>query len=265
MKEALRDDDEIEPTPMVRRVTDAAMVNEVVNHPAVRPWIAGPIEDELDVTPVLADPRNIALWGQHGGVVFVYRQPTIYEAHTQVLPAGRGRWTLKMTQAALLWLFAGTDALEVLTRVPRGNVGALALAEAVHGEFEFTNKKGWIHKGEVIPADVYSLTIQRWMHTAPDLVERGRWFHDALNAEYRRLGKLDHIHDDDQVHDRYVGAAVEMMLAGEPLKGAALYNRWADLAGYASVQVINLVPLMVDIAEAVLHIKGGKFEVVLCR
>jgi hypothetical protein len=151
----------------VTRVTDPEVVNRVINHPAVRPYVAGPIEEPLDVAPLLADPRNIALWGQHGGIVFIHMQPCVYEAHTQVLPEGRGSWTLEMAQAALLWLFAGTDALEVLTRVPKGNAPALALAKAVHGEFEFTNKKGWMLRGEMIPADVYSLTIQRWMRTAP--------------------------------------------------------------------------------------------------
>jgi hypothetical protein len=251
--------------PLVERVTDPEAVNRVINNPSVLPWVRGSIEGPLDSTPVLADPRNIALFGQHGGIVFTFVQSGVYEAHTQVLPEGRGPWALQMAQAALLWLFAGTEAVEVLTRAPHGNLGALALAKAVHGELEFTNQKGWVLNGEVVPADIYSLPIQRWMRTAPNLIERGRWFHDALKREYRRLGRLDHIHDDDDVHDRYVGVAVEMILAGQAVKGVMLYNRWAAFAGYAPVQIVNLDPLMIDISEAVLLVERGTFRVIRCR
>jgi hypothetical protein len=192
-------------------------------------------------------------------------QSGVYEAHTQVLPEGRGAWALQMAHAAVLWLFAGTDAVELLTRVPHGNRPALALTKAMHGEFDFTCKKGWVYDGKIVACDIYSMPIQTWMRTAPNLVERGRWFHESLKREYRRIGQLDHIHDDDDVHDRYVGVAVEMILAGQVVKGAMLYNRWAALAGYEPLQIVNFDPLMIDISESVLLVEKGTFKVVKCR
>jgi hypothetical protein len=251
---------------IVDRSFDAETINRVINHPAVKPWVAGDIEGDLDVSPVLRNPRNFALFGRHGGIIFTWVQPCVYEAHTQVLPEGRGAWALQMANAALLWLFAGTDALEVLTRVPHGNRGARALAQAVHGVFEFTNARGFMLDGETVPADIYSLTIQTWMRTAPNLIERGHWFHDAVELEFERLGRARSDHpDDDDVHQRYAGAAVEMALAGQIYKAVALYNRWAAFAGYPGANVVSLDPPTVDISDCVLTIENGAIKVISCQ
>jgi hypothetical protein len=251
---------------MIERSFNADAINRVINDPTIKPWVAGGIEGDLDVAPVLADPRNVALFGQHGGIIFTWVQPCVYEAHTQVLPAGRGPWALEMAHAALSWLFSGTDALEVLTRVPHGNRAARGLAQAVHGVLEFTNPRGFILGGTFVPADIYSLTIQTWMRTAPNLIERGHWFHTAIEREFDRLGveRADHP-DDDDVHQRYAGAAVEMALAGQIHKSVALYNRWAAFAGYPGAQVLSLDPLQVDISDCVLTIEGGVIKVISCR
>jgi hypothetical protein len=250
---------------MIERIYDPAVVNAVVNDPTVKPWVAGGIEGDLDVSPVLADPRNIALFGRHGGVIFTWVQPCVYEAHTQVLPQGRGAWALQMVHATASWLFAGTDALEVLTRVPHGNRGARALVQAVQGVFEFTNPLGFVLDGELVPADIYSLTIQTWMRTAPGLVERGHWFHDAVEREFDRLGVKRVEHSDDDVHQRYAGAAVEMALAGQFHKSVALYNRWAAFAGYPGARVLSLDPPQIDISDCVLTIENGLIRVVSCQ
>lgn len=246
---------------MLQRQHDAAHINEIVNDPSVYPWVSGRHTGPLDVSPLIADGRNVALFGEHGGVIFVAHQPGLYEAHTQVLPAGRGRWTFDTVNAALHWMFTRSDAIEIMTRCPHGNLGAKALARAIHGELEFTNPRGWTKDGNAIPADIYSLDIQRWMKTAPGLPERGRWFHDRLEAEYAGLGKAPDLHADDETHDRYVGAAVDMMLGGQPHKGVVFYNRWAVMADYATVGIVTETPLVIDIRDALLCVRDNDFWV----
>src|SRR5947209_10090690 len=128
----------------IERHFDAKRLNEIVNHPSVYPWVQGAVTGELDLSDPISDPRNVLLMGEHGGVVFGWHSPGIYEAHTQVLPEGRGAWSVAMVRAALEWMFTRTDAMEIWTRVPHGNLGARALAKAIGGKFEFRMEKGWV-------------------------------------------------------------------------------------------------------------------------
>lgn len=250
----------------LRREFSAEHLNRVVNDPSVFNWVKGAFEGEyLDLTPMVQDRNNVLLMGEHGGVVFTQHQMGLYEAHTQVLPAGRGAWTLKMVNAALSYMFSRTEAVEIVTRVPEGNVAALALTRAIHGDLEFRREAGWILEGKVVPADLYSLSVQKWMKTAPGLTERGQWFHNRLEQEYSRLGKTTPQHPEDAIHDRYVGASIEMILGGQPQKAVVFYNRWAKMAGYEEIRVVTDRPLVVDIREALILVRDRNFWVMTCR
>lgn len=240
---------------------DAKRLNEIVNHPEVFPWVKGPTDEPIDLTEVVTRGDTVTLLGKHGGILFRCLQPGLWEAHTQIEPAGRGRWALECVQACLAWLLTRTDAMEVMTRCPKGNLAALALAKAIGGVKEFTNPQGWHKDGKPIPADIYGLRIQDWMRMAPGLVERGKWFHDRLTAELAKHGAEEIAHPDDEVHDRYVGAAVEMFLGGQSMKGCILYNRWAAMAGYAPIHVASLNPVAVNIGTALLVVRDGDFTV----
>ena len=241
--------------------TDAARLNEICNHPEVFPWIKGPTDEPVDLTEVVTGGDTVTLLGRHGGILFHCLLPEMWEAHTQVVPEGRGPWALECVQACLAWLYTRTDAMEVVTRCPKGNVAALALAKAAGLSKEFTNPTGWTKDGQPVPADIYALRVQDWIRKAPGLVERGRWFHDRLAGELAKHGAEDLVHPDDEVHDRYVGAAAEMILGGQPVKGCILYNRWATMAGYAPIYVASLDPVAINIGTALLVVKDGDFGV----
>lgn len=247
----------------IERTFDAMRLNEIVNHPSVYRWVKGPAEGKIDLTDVLASPVNVCLMGEHGAELFVKLQPGLYEVHSQCLPEGRGRWMLGFVQAALHWMFTRTDAVELVTRCP--NLAAKALAKAIGGTKEFTNPNGWILDGKTVPADIYALRLQDWMRTAPGLEERGAWFHDRLEAEYARHGMAEPPHPDDHVHDRYVGAACEMFLGDVPNKAAIFYNRWAGMAGYEPVKIIDYDPLTIDIRDAILIVREDDFWMPICR
>lgn len=245
----------------IGREHHAKRINRVVNDPSVYPWVCGRHEGELDLTPVIADPNNVLLMGQHGGVLFIQLQHGLFEAHTQILPEGRGKWAVSFVTACVFWMMTRTECFELMTRVPRGNLGARALARAVGGKFEFTNPRGWTKDGKTIPADIFSINIQDWMRTAPGLVERGHWFHERLEDEYRKLGRAEPPHDDDPVHDRYVGAACEMFLGNQAPKAVILYSRWAKMADYAPITVISLKPVAIDIVDSIIVVRNDDFYV----
>lgn len=251
---------------IIKRTFDADQVNAVINHPDVYPWVS-PVEGQpLNSGPLLANRANVALFGDFGGAIFIAHQPGFYEIHTQVLPRGRGPWALNAIRDAFAWMFTHTDAMEIVTRVPKGNLAARAMAKAVHGVYEFTNPIGWSFKGHTIPADIFAWSIRDWMRTASGLIEAGRAFHTQLEAEYSRVGYTHAAHPDNDIHDRYVGAAVEMVASGQCGKAVALYNRWAVTADYQQIRLLSVDPPMVDIGESILAFGPDyKFEVVRCR
>lgn len=250
---------------LVERKFTAQEINAVINDPSVYDWVRGPLEGKLDLAPTLSDHRNVLLMGEFGGVLFQQHQPGLYEAHTQVLPPGRGQWAMKMAREALQWMFTKTEAVEVIALVPQGNVGALAMGKRLGFTLEMTKPNGWTFRGRTIPTDVYSLKLQDWMRTAPGMKERGDWFHARLEAEYARLGIVHAAHPDDDSHDQHVGATAEIIFGGQPQKAIAFYNRWACMAGYAPAAIVALDPLTINIQESILVVCNNDFEVMQCQ
>jgi len=251
----------------IERDTDAHRVNRLMNDPSIYPHVRGYHQDKLDFSRAIGDQTNgnAALVGEHGGVLFQQMQPGLYEAHTFVLPEGRGAWAVAMVRATLHWMFTHSICVEIYTRVPKGNLAALGLVRAIHGKRQFTRKDGWVLDFDPIPADIYTLHICDWLAHAPGLVERGQWFHRRLEEEFAQHGHTEPQHEDDIVHDRYVGAAVEMIFGGMPQKGVLFYNRWAVMAGYAPVSIVGFNPLTIDIRNALITVRGYDFKVQTCR
>lgn len=214
---------------IIQRETDAQRVNEILNHPGVRPWVANGTE-RLDVSSQIADKRNVFLFGDNGGVGFLYTQPGVYEAHTQVLPSARGAWTRAMTEACVRYMFTRTDAYDITTRVPVGHIAAKAAAEAQGMRHEFTRPDGVVFQDRIVDCHVMSFRVQDWVARTSALAETGQWLHDRLAAEAERLSIADEGHEPDLNHNQYVGAAVEMMFGGQCQKAVSLYNRWVTAA-----------------------------------
>ena len=72
-------------------------------------------------------------------------------------------------------------------------------------------------------------------------------------------------HPNEECHDRYVGACVSMVLAGQPEKAVVLYNRWARFSGYAPITLVSRSPILIDIKTALLLVENDNFKVIQCR
>jgi hypothetical protein len=251
----------------ILRETDASRINAVCNHPEVRPWVLAPGQEAVDLSDFIARPGNVVLMNAAGtgGIAFEQHEPGVYEAHTQFLPEARGRAALADVRAMLAHMFLGTDAMEIVTRCPAHNRPAEALARAVGGTLEFERPGAWQTEAGPVAVRYYALRYPDWARAAADLPEMGAWFHDRLEAETRRMGGTEELHDDDPAHDRYVGAAVAMILAGQVAKGVVLYNRWARLAGYEPITVLSTDSPILDIRTHVIRVRAQDFEVLECR
>lgn len=222
-----------------------------MNDATVRPFI-GPGPGILDIGPFLADPRNVALATEHGCFLCHWHSPGVYEAHTQFLPAGRGRHALEAAFSASRWMFTRTDCMELLTKVPHSNPRARWLAERIGFRAAFERNVEGLGQ-----TTFFHFLYQDWAAKAPGMQERGEWFHARLEA----LRGSPPGHEHDPAHDRYVGIAAETILAGQVAKGVVLYNRWARFAGYHPATVVCESPLILDIGDGLIRVEGNDFVI----
>jgi hypothetical protein len=250
---------------MIERASSADLFNSFLNDPYVRPDVATDELGTLDISTVMADPRNVVLQGEHGGFVFVQIVPGVYEVHTVTLKSGRGQWAVDVAHAASRYLFTQTDAFEITTRIPRKHLGARTLALNAGMMLDFSVPDGCRWRGIAQPIDIYSFRIQDWIKDADDCVDTGRWFHGRLLEEARRIGVTDNPHPNDDVHNRYVGACMEMAFAGQVIKAVNFYNRWALCARHPAIQLLALDPPTIKMDIGILRIVGNDIEVSQCQ
>lgn len=253
----------------VRRDFDAAFMNRVINDGAVKPWLANSADGFLDMTPEVRDQRNILIVGDHGGTFYRPIQQGVYEVHTAVLPEGRGEWTRKMTAESLRLMFTCSDAYEVVTRVPKGHIAALAAAKAVGMKHEFTARSAVRFRDKITDLHVLGIRVQDWVSIADGLVQRGEWLHRRMTEEAERLGLKAETHDnDDESHNRYAGAAVEMVFGGQAAKGVLTYNRWVSLVRHMRagvlqhVQLASMNPPVIRFDLGLMRFHDGDIEVI---
>lgn len=246
-----------EPPPIVRlvRTLDGSFLNEVANHPTVRPWLGG--SGALDLRPAIASPDNVALQCDGGGIVFARIAEMTYEAHSMFLPAWRGARAAAFLKQALRYVFTATDCFEILTRVPDGNVAADGFARLAGGREIYRLEHDLKMGGAAV--SVRSLSLDVWRGRDAACLYEGRAFHEILEAAGAHDG-----HPEDEAHDRAVGASVLMFRRNNATKGVWAYNRWAALAGYEPVQITNASPVIVSMGSASVAMLDGRIEVVKC-
>jgi hypothetical protein len=242
---------------MIRRTFDPAFLTDVVNHPEVRPWLAG--EGPLDISERVLDADNFVLVSEFGGFILVRHEPGIYEVHSQFLP-GNGTHPIKAMRAAQEWMFTRTDCQAIVSRVPKENKAAkgFAITGGLRPIFERDDAL-------LGPCEYVELTLMDWAMRTFALEAHGERFHAFLEQAKAAEGSELPKHPHDPAHERAVGAALLMIERGQPAKGAAFYNRWARLAGYAEIELLSEAPVVVDAVDAVVGIGDTGMEMLLCR
>lgn len=182
---------------MIHRDLDGDMVNRIISHPEVRPWVLREDQD-MDFRAIARDPRIYLLVGEPpvGSIIFAQVTMGVYEAHAAVLPQGRGNWTTDLAQSSIYYMFTATDCIEILTRVLEGHVGAAVLARQL-GFRERWRCPAFQFRGKMVPYSVWGTTMMDWWPSNdPDRVR-------VYNAMYH---------------------------AGQPEKAKAWHTRWAALS-----------------------------------
>jgi hypothetical protein len=183
---------------LIRRDTTGDICNAIINHADVRPGMLSVASDVLDVRPLAHDPRSVFLIGEPAfGCFLCYRvMDGVYEVHAGVLPGGRGPWCLEFGLSSVRHMFVSTDAIEILTRIPQGHIGTVALAKRT-GFRERWTRPHIRFRGQDVPFGVWSILMQEW------------WPSDEAEAE---------------------SILRDMRKAGQTIKADNWYLRWAFLS-----------------------------------
>lgn len=241
---------------IVHRTFDPSRLNAVANADGVREWLGG--EGALDVAALIDNTANFALETTGGGFVLQQLEPGVYEVHSLFLPEHRAN-TVEAMSDGLVYMFTRTDCRRIVTMVPDNNKPASALA--MRGGF----RKLFHRPGPLGPATYMALDLDDWAMREEWLEDYGEWFHEKLEDAKREVGSALPVHDHDPAHERAVGCAVMMMLAGNAAKGIDFYNGWARFAGYATIGAFSFTPAVVDVVDAVVEIGNNDMRVLLCR
>lgn len=240
---------------MIAREFTAERINAVINDPAVRPFAGDPEDGRIDMSDIVADDRNVLLMGAHGGTVFRFIYPGLYEGHAQALPEGRGAWMRQASEECVQWMFLRTPCTEIVTRCRVGNLAAksLALAIGMRQEYIVPNGSRWANH----PADlnVLSLPLGRWVLDNVHLESAADWFVASTGVE---LGDLGH----DDPHMRTLGAAAAMFSAGQVEKGVRTYARWAATARQPAILLSGDSPPLMRFRGVVFAMRGTSIEVI---
>ncbi len=145
---------------MITRHFDAVVINRVLNHPEVFPWVSIPGLESFDMTPFAAREDFYILARDEGGFMFAPLGFGVYEVHTQFLPKTHG--VLASAHEAALFMFTHTDCVEIRTFVPQGNERAKRLTEAMGFHYEGVDGTWTYYDGTTVPFDYYVLTKEAW-------------------------------------------------------------------------------------------------------
>ena len=97
----------------------------------------------------------------------------------------------------------------------------------------------------------YGVSIDDWPLIDDECLKMGDRFHEIA----------PNTHEDCEIHDRFVGAAL-LIADKNPEKACAFYNKWALITGYMPVKIESLDPLIIDNFE--FKIRVNPLEV-LCQ
>jgi hypothetical protein len=245
------------------RTINPTPFNQIANDPEVRPWLGA--EDptaEIDLANVVGNTNNICATTAdgRGGYLLVKASDGVYMAHSMAIPDERGKHMVGLMREVLSTMFMATDAVEIWTQVPDGNERADALARLA-GFREVYRREGLFPLfGERVGISFRKLEFGDWVVRESNNKALGRLVHGRIE---QALGGLDH--DEDHVHDAWVGAAAGCAIESNLHKGVILYNRWADIAGYQRVQILSAQPALVDMGSAVIQFLSGRFDVLVKR
>jgi hypothetical protein len=214
---------------------DNALLTSIVMHPACRMWTTHDAArfQPFDPQPY-TDPESphLAVLVNDGAFLLPFLAFGAYAVHTQFVPKGRGENAERGACALLDLMFSSTPAEQLVTMVPDNNPMALRFAHQRGFKNTYRRERCWQAGGKSLGMQYMRLDIDEWVTSTLHLRSAGQAFHEMLGPEHVS-------HEEDPIHDAYVGAALAMIRAGHAKKAEWIYTRWGRAAGYEPFRLID--------------------------
>ena len=94
--------------------------------------------------------------------VFVPANGVTYEAHTAILPDGRGRKGIEAGKSAVSWMFEYTECLKIMTWIPGFNHSAVLFAKSCGFNMEGNNRRSFLKGGILFDQFLYGISQEVW-------------------------------------------------------------------------------------------------------
>jgi len=94
--------------------------------------------------------------------VFVPVNGVTYEAHTAILPEGRGRKGIEAGISVLSWMFTETRCMKIITWIPVFNRSAVYFARNCGLNWEGTNSQSFLKDGKLYDQYLYGIRKEYW-------------------------------------------------------------------------------------------------------
>jgi hypothetical protein len=232
---------------------DNDLLRSIVMHPDVRRTSAHDGAPDFDPAAYTAHPVSRAIIVAGGCLLGPALEMGAYGVHTCFMPGARGSSALREARAALQFAFTHMDAEQLYTSAPDSFPPARVFAHAMGMRDTFRRERCWTVDGTVYGMQHMRQDIDDWILASETCLQRGRAFHAQLGA----TGHLEH--EEDPVHDRFVGAACLMVESGQVDKACRVYGRYARTAGSQPFEILSRDPLRIDIGTAILRVEAGRF------
>lgn len=227
----------VQPTP-----ENIALANAILRTPEV--WdsqrIDGVSIEQADITPLVANGGWLFLVGPAdapiGFLIFQMAQPRIFELHTNLTQAARGKLALDAIKGAIDWLFTHTLTEAIFTHAPEWNERPIStLVIACGGQSVGSKPNAFTRDGKNYSSRICHIGLVEWATNRvwnEAFAKEGAIFHAGIHTA---LGELSH--GDDPTHDAAVGLAVACGRGGMWGRGVDLYNRIAAVMGYQRISI----------------------------
>lgn len=153
----------------VERTQDAKMIEMIITHPEVYPYVSddgSPEPEDFSAEGIVSNQDVYALLVLDKcvmGMFMFHRHNAItWEIHTCLLPGHRGKRGLQAARLCAGWMFDNTPCRKIVTHVPAGNEPALKFAINGGMTIEGVNRQSFLKNGVAIDQAVLGITAEEF-------------------------------------------------------------------------------------------------------
>ena len=207
---------------MINLAENAILANEIANRPEVLPTISWTGES-IDLQPLFDSGDCFIIEnGLDGCFVLHANSIDSYVIHT-LFKKGTPSSTVLDTAEEGMWLcFVEMDAMSLSSSACETNPAAYRLMRKM-GMNPMFDSPSKFAKGK--KQRYCGISIDDYIINSDVFKEIGEEFHSLVEETTD--------HDHDEIHDKYVGAAISMIKSDNITKAEDVYNKWAIMAGYS--------------------------------